>query len=157
MELLAAANDASPQEIHTSIREMIRRGYKESEAAEAHTAKVFFRRIPQLKWPITRLDGRTGHHYHLIQVPSDVEINTQIGFALVYHILLNFEKPINSYHSQEIIDMTKARFQKMGIELGELCEPIAPLYNSKNDTSNGFIRVHLKNPETDGNALLEGT
>ena len=45
----------------------------------------------------------------------------------------------------------------MEIELGELCEPIAPLYNSKKDTWNGLIRVHLKNPEKDGNALLEGT
>jgi hypothetical protein len=29
--------------------------------------------------------------------------------------------------------MTITRFQKMNIELGELCEPIAPLCNSKND------------------------
>ena len=53
--------------------------------------------------------------------------------------------------------MTRARFHKMDIKLGELCEPIAPLYNSKNDAWNGLIRIHLKNPELDGNALLEGT
>ena len=53
--------------------------------------------------------------------------------------------------------MTKARFQKMDIELGELCEPIAPLCNSKNDAWNGFTCVHLKRLELDGNALLEGT
>jgi hypothetical protein len=41
--------------------------------------------------------------------------------------------------------------------LGELRAPIAPLCNSKNDTWNGIIRVHLKKPEVDGNALLEGT
>ena len=157
MELIAEANGEPLQEIHMSIREMIRRGYKENEAAEAHTAKVSFPRVPQQKWPSKRLDGRTGHHYHLTQVPSDIEINTQTGFALVYHILLNFEKPTISYSSQEVTDMTKARFQKMGIELGELCEPIAPLCNAKNDTWNGLTRVHLKNPETDGNALLEGT
>jgi hypothetical protein len=45
----------------------------------------------------------------------------------------------------------------MGIELGELREPIAPLCNSKNDTWNEIRRVHLKKPEVDGNALLEGT
>ena len=45
----------------------------------------------------------------------------------------------------------------MGIELGELCEPITPLCNSKNDVWNGLTRVHLKNPEIDGNALLDGT
>ena len=53
--------------------------------------------------------------------------------------------------------MTKARFLKMEIELGKLCEPIAPLCNSKNDAWNGLTRVHLKNPEIDGNALFKGT
>lgn len=53
--------------------------------------------------------------------------------------------------------MTKARFQKMDIELGELCEPIVPLCNSKNNAWNNIIRIHLKRPEIDGNALLEGT
>src|SRR5450759_4837042 len=67
------------------------------------------------------------------------------------------DRPTIAYSSQEITDMTKARFQKMRIELGELCEPIAPLCNSKNDAWNGLTRVHLKNPEADGNALLEGT
>jgi hypothetical protein len=87
----------------------------------------------------------------------DVDINTDIGFALVYHILLNFEKPTVSHTSQEIIDMTKAIFQKVDIELGELHEPIAPLCNSNNNTWNGLTCVHLKKPEIDGNALLEGT
>ena len=45
----------------------------------------------------------------------------------------------------------------MEIELGELCEPIAPLCNSKSDSWNGLTRVHFKNPKIDGNALLEGT
>ena len=97
---------------------MIRKCYKENEAAEAHTDKVSFSRIPQLKWPSARLDGRSGHHYHLTQVPLDIEVNTQIDFVLVYHVFLNFEKPTASYNSQEIIDMTKTRFQKMEIELG---------------------------------------
>jgi hypothetical protein len=156
MELLAKDNDIPTQDVHMSIREMIRRGYKENEAAEAHTANISFPRIPQQKWPSTRQDGRSGHHFHLTQIPFDVEVNPQTGFALVYHILLNFAKPTTIYNSKEIIDMTKERFQKMEIELGELCEPIAPLCNSKNDAWNGITRVHLKNPETDGNALLEG-
>ena len=133
MELLATDAEIPPQEICMSIREMIRRAYKENKAAEAHTAKVSFPRVSQQKWPSSRTDGQSGHHYHLMQVPSEVEVNIQIGFALVYYILLNFEKPNVAYSSQEITDMTKARFQKMNIELGELCEPIAPLCNSKND------------------------
>jgi hypothetical protein len=157
MELLAIDAEIPPQEIYMSIREMIRRGYRENEATEAHTAKVSFSRILQQKWPSSRVNGRSGHHYHLMQVPSKVEVNTQTGFALVYHILLNFEKPTIAYNSQEITDTTKARFQKMDIELGELCEPIAPLCNSKNEAWNGLTRVHLKKLELDGNALLEGT
>ena len=51
--------------------------------------------------------------------------------------------------------MTKARFQKMNIELEEVCQPIAPLCNSKNDAWNGLIQIHLKRPELDGNALLK--
>ena len=99
MELIAIENEAPLQEAQMSIREMIRKGYRESEAAEAHTTKVSFSRIPQLKWPSTRHDGRSGHHYHLTQVPSDIEVNTQTGFALVYHIFLNFEKPTTTYNS----------------------------------------------------------
>jgi hypothetical protein len=45
----------------------------------------------------------------------------------------------------------------MDIELGELREPIAPLCNAKNDTWNKLTCFYLKHPETDDNALLEGT
>jgi hypothetical protein len=44
----------------------------------------------------------------------------------------------------------------MNMELGELREPIAPLYNSKTNNWNGIIRVHFKYVEANGNALLEG-
>jgi hypothetical protein len=53
--------------------------------------------------------------------------------------------------------MIKARFQRMGIELGKLWEPIAPLCNSKIDTWNGCMHVHLKKLKTVDNVLLEGT
>ena len=121
-----------------------------------HTTKISFPRVQQHRWPNKHTDGRTGHHYHLTQVPSDVEINPNTGFALVYQILLNFEKPTIAYTNQEIIDMNKTRLQKMDIELGELREPIALLCNAKNDTWNGLMCIHLKRPETDENALLEG-
>jgi hypothetical protein len=157
LELLAKDIATEPIEINTSIRELIHQGFKENEAAELYTTKISYPRVQQKRWPSSRQDGRTGHHYHLTQVPSDIDINTSTGFPLVYHILLNFEKPSIAYTSLEVIEMTKTRFQKMGIELGELREPIAPLCNSKNDTWNGLTRVHLRTPEVDGNALLEGT
>jgi hypothetical protein len=127
MELLAINNGIPPQDVHTSIRKLIRRGYRKNEAAEIHIAKISFPRIPQQKWPSARLDGRSGHHFHLTQVPSNVEVNPQTSFVLVYHILLNFAKPSITYSSQEITNMTKERLQKMDIELGELCEPLSPL------------------------------
>jgi hypothetical protein len=64
MELIAIDDEIPPQEIHMSIREMIRKGYRENEVAEAYTTKVSFPRIPQQKWPNSRVDGRFGHHYH---------------------------------------------------------------------------------------------
>ena len=103
------------------------------------------------------MDGRTRHHYHLTQVPSDIEINPSTGFALIYHILFNFEKPTIVYTNKEIIEMTKTRLHKMDIELGDLREPIAPLCNAKKDTKNGLTCIHLKRPKIDGNALLEGS
>jgi hypothetical protein len=72
-------------------------------------------------------------------------------------MLLDFEKPSIAYTSQEIIGMTKEKFQKMDIELGELWEPIVPLCNAKNNTRNELTPIHLKKLEIDGNALLEGS
>jgi hypothetical protein len=157
MELTASDNNIPHREINTPICELLRLGFRESEVAEIHIAKISFPRVQQQRWPNTRTDGRSGHHYHITQVPSDIEIDTNTGFALVYYILLNFEKPSTSYTSHEIVDLTTTRFVKVDIELGELREPIAPLYNSKKDTWNGIIRVLLKRPTIDGNALLLGT
>ena len=154
---MAKDNETQPIEITTSIKELIRQGYKENEAVELHTAKISYLRVQQQRWPSSRQDGRTGHHLHLTQITSDININTTTGFVLIYHILLNFEKPVIAYTSLEVTEMTKTRFQKMSIELGELREPIAPLCNSKTNTWNGITRVYLKTPEVDSNALLEGT
>ena len=156
MELIAKDNNAPTRPINTPIRELLRLGFRESEAAEIHIAKISFPRVQQQKWPSIRTDGRSGHHYHITQVPSDVEVDPNTGFALVYHILLNFEKPTTAYSSQEVVNLTEARFAHMGILLGDLREPIAPLCNFKKDTWNGLTRVHLKHPTIDGNTLLTG-
>ena len=126
MELIASDNNIPHREINTSIRELLRLGFRKNEVAEIHTAKISFLRVQQQRWPSTRTNGRSSHHYHIMQVPLDIEININTAFALVYHILLYFEKPSTSYTSQEIVDLTTTRFVKMDIELGELREPIAP-------------------------------
>ena len=52
---------------------------------------------------------------------------------------------------------TQDHDQDMATSNSPIYEPITPLCNSKNDAWNGLTRVHLKRPELDGNALLEGT
>ena len=120
MELTTSNNNIPHREINTPICEILRLGFRESKAIEIHTAKISFSRVQQQRWPSTRIDERSGHHYHITQVPSNIEIDTNIGFALVYYILLNFEKPSTSYTSQEIVDLTMAKFVKMDIELEKL-------------------------------------
>jgi hypothetical protein len=45
MELLAKDIETPPIEINISIRELIRMGFKESEEAELHTAKISYPRV----------------------------------------------------------------------------------------------------------------
>ena len=53
--------------------------------------------------------------------------------------------------------MAKKRLETMKMELGSIVQPIAPLCSTKGDRAwNGMIKVHLKKPEVDGVALLEG-
>ena len=45
----------------------------------------------------------------------------------------------------------------MKMELGNIVQPIAPLCSTKGDKAwNGMIKMHLKKPDIDGVALLEG-
>ena len=45
----------------------------------------------------------------------------------------------------------------MKMEPGNIVQPIAPLYSTKGDKMwNGMIKVHLKKPDVDEVALLEG-
>ena len=56
-----------------------------------------------------------------------MQIDTTINFARIYHVMLHFKKPIKDYFSGEIIKMISIHFQKMGMLLGDILEPIAPL------------------------------
>jgi hypothetical protein len=47
MELIAANKDIPPHVTHTPIRELIKMDYRKNEAAELHTAKISYPRIPQ--------------------------------------------------------------------------------------------------------------
>jgi hypothetical protein len=132
-------------------------GLSAKEALELASAKIAFPRIKQQAWPNTRSDNQPGNQFHLTQLPFDVHVDSATNFACTYHIMLHFEKPIKDYISSEIIEMTSVQFQKMGIMLGDILEPIVPLYSAKDPKAwNGMTKIHLKNPTTDGNMLLTG-
>jgi hypothetical protein len=92
-------------------------GWLEIEALDYHNGKIAFPRVIQHFWPHTRRDKRPGHWYHFTQLPTEVETDPQIGFTLVYNILLHFENP-NNYTSSEIINLTANRLRAMEIERG---------------------------------------
>jgi hypothetical protein len=96
------------------------------EALELVSTKLTFPRIKQQAWPKTRSDNKPSNQFHLIQLPFDVQVDTATNFAYIYHVMLHFEKPIKHYFSGEIIEITSTHFQKMGILLGVILEPIAP-------------------------------
>jgi hypothetical protein len=94
----------------------------------------------------------------LTQIPFDAGIIAETGFAKTYQLLLHFEKTRRDYSSKEILDLTASQFQQLNMELGEILEPIAPLCSAKGTKPwNGMTKVHLRNPTSDGNALLTGT
>jgi len=156
MEALARERRDQPYEAFPKC-DMLEMGYLESEARELQIAQVAFLRIFQTLWPSTRIDEAIGQHYHLTQIPFDVEMDNTTGYALVYQLVLHYSKPKKDYTSATIVKMTIERLQSMNIILGDIPEPIAPLCNSIGSKAwNGMIMIHLKDPIIDGTALLKG-
>ena len=127
------------------------------EAQVLTTAKISFPRVSQHKWPQDREDNVLGQHYHLIQIPFDIEVDQETRLTCVYQIFLHFEKSKTTYTGDAIIVLTKDRFQKMKIELGNILEPIALFCSSRDEKAwNGMLKIHLKNPTVDGKQLFCG-
>ena len=60
--------------------------------------------------------------------------------------------------NKKISELATIQFQKMGMDMGKILEPITPLYSGKwIKPWNGIIKVYLRNPATDGQALLTRT
>jgi hypothetical protein len=68
--------------------------------------------MSQHEWPQERDDKVPGQHYHLIQIPYDIEIDQETGLALVYQIFLQFEKPTIAYIRETITNLAKLDFNK---------------------------------------------
>jgi hypothetical protein len=145
MDAIAAAG--GPETSKLLIPELVELGWLENEAQDYYNGKTTFPRVTQYFWPHTRRDKRPGYWYHFTQIPSKVEVDPKIGFALVYNLLFHFEKPSSNYSNSDIISLTLSRLKSMNIELGDIVEPIAPFCRARgNKAWNGMIRIHLKNP-----------
>lgn len=143
----------------TPIEELIALGYVASEAAELRSASMSFPRVQQKLWPTTRPDGIEGQHINITQLPFDIEVNPKTNLSLDYHILLHFEKPTTPFSQDQIMKKLLLRFQTMEIQLGDLIgEPIAVLCHGPKTARvwSGMAKIHLKNPNKDGIALLSG-
>jgi hypothetical protein len=157
MEQLAKEDGQHPIDL-SDINYHLQRGVPQDEARTLSNAKIAYPRVPQKHWPKMRLDGKPGQHLHLTQIPFDAEIDVETGYAKSYQLLLHFERTQQDYSSKEVSKMAATQFQKMGISLGNILEPIAPLCSARGAKPwNGKKLVHLRDPATDGRDLLTGT
>jgi hypothetical protein len=152
-----ACNVGHTTQVQKSAQANIEYGIPPAKALELATASIAFPRMAQRAWPYARLDNTPGQQFHLTQIPFDVQIDIDTGLALTYQIFVHFEKPTKEYVSAKITQLTAARLTLMGIQTGDILEPIAPLCSTKPSKPwNGMIKLHLKSPTTDGQQLLEG-
>jgi len=126
------------------------------DALEQVSSTPSFPYVVQEEWPSQRPDGKEGMHFNLTQLPCDVEVGEN-GFSLDYHVSIHFEIGERNLNRDEVFELTKARLNKMKIEVGEILEePIAILCYHGSKRWSGNIKLHLKNPEVDGYALIRG-
>ena len=151
------AIDLSVKSYAYALNACLQAGIPSNEACELVSPQIAFPRTLQQLWPFSRSDNVLGQQYHVIKISQDVEVDSLIGYARTYQILLHFEKPLKPYTSKEIVELVAKRFQKMGIAFGDILEPIAPHYLPKDSKLwNGLVKVHLKDPSKDVKTLLIG-
>jgi hypothetical protein len=92
-----------------------------------------------------------------MQIAFDIQIDPSTCISLTYQILFQCEKPLKDYTSAKITQLTTARLAHMGIQVGDILEPIAPLCNTKVSKAwNGMIKLPLRSPKIDRHQLLVG-
>ena len=155
MNTIAKAANMPLIQLH-SFTELVKMGMNGPEAHEMVESSSSFPFVAQEEWPSKRTDGKEGMHYNLTQIPSDVKVGEN-GFALDYHISIHFEIEGIELDRDVILNLTNDRLKTMRIEVGEILgEPIAVLCFHGTKRWSGVIKLHLKNPETDGYGLLCG-
>ena len=124
MEMLAI--DLSVEPYAYSLEACFQAETPSEEACELVLAQIAFPRTLQQLWLFSHNDNVPGQQYHLTQIPFDVKVDSLMGYARTYQILLHFEKPLKPYTSKENVELVTKHFQKMNIALGDILEPIAP-------------------------------
>ena len=99
----------------------------------------------------------SGHHFNSTQISNGVEVS-EFDYALDYQIAICFEIENIALSKEHVLQIVEERFRTMNIKLGTLLgsKPIAILCAHNSNTWNGIVKVHLKTPQVDGEALLNG-
>ena len=141
---------------HLPVATLVKNGMREKEARECQTVEASFSFVIQEEWPNSREDDKTGQHFNLTQIPSDVEVD-RFGFSFDYHIAIYFEMGEIEWEKYTIMPLVENRLKEMSIDLGDtIGEPIALMCYHKSTKWSGVIKLHLKIPEIDGVGLLQG-
>ena len=139
-----------------SFTNLVKRGMCEFEAHEVVESSPSFPFVDQEEWHFKRTDGKEGMHFNLTQIPLDVEMGDH-RFTLDYHIFIHFEIERRELDRDVIHNLTNDRLKAMRIEVGEvLGESIAVICFHETKRWSGVIKLHLKNPKTNGNDILRG-
>jgi hypothetical protein len=70
---------------------LIQCGMPTSEITECLSYRHSFPRAIQALYPSVRPDALSGQYYHLIQLPSHVNIDPTIGLSPTYQIVIRFD------------------------------------------------------------------
>ena len=155
LNLLAQENN-QPMEPSHSVSQLVRMGVSHEEALDWIMSEPAFPYVLQEEWPLKRMDGKEGNHYNLIQLPHELEVD-EYGFALDYHVAIFFELGDLVLLKDDVMTMVIARLKHMHIEVGNIIgEPIAIMCYHGSKRWSGAVKIHLKDPQTDGSGLLQG-
>jgi hypothetical protein len=128
-----------------------------SEITECLSYRHSFSRITQTLYPSIRPDTLPGQHYHLIQLPSHVNIDPTTGLSPTYQLIIRFDTNYRDFSKIDVQEAAASRFEVMRIPIAtRFREPICAIVDRASTKWLGFLKVDLLNPHTDGLALLRG-
>jgi hypothetical protein len=128
-----------------------------SEITEYLSYRHSFPKVTQTLYPLVCPDTLHGQHYHLIQLPSHVNIDPTTGLSPTYQLVIRFDTNYRDFSKIDVQEAAVSRFDVMHIPLAtRFCEPICAILDRASTKWLGFLKVDLLNPHTDGLAFLRG-